>query len=120
MAEYSINQQGLQQFTSLELIARQVVEGFITGLHKSPFLDFFVEFPVETQAIQYGESTSTSTGAYRPYRTALCEAIRRRDQSPQPYYFGCQLFHVFPPRRSSSDTPTRHFAFMVQQYDVSA
>jgi uncharacterized protein (DUF58 family) len=30
--------------SSLELLARQVVEGFITGLHKSPFHGFSVEF----------------------------------------------------------------------------
>lgn len=56
MAEYSINQQGLQQFTSLELIARQVVEGFITGLHKSPFHGFSVEF-AEHRLYNTGEST---------------------------------------------------------------
>ncbi|PST82284.1 DUF58 domain-containing protein [Pedobacter yulinensis] len=31
-------------FPNLELLARQVVEGFITGLHKSPFHGFSVEF----------------------------------------------------------------------------
>lgn len=34
----------LQDFGSLELLAQQVVEGFITGLHKSPFHGFSVEF----------------------------------------------------------------------------
>ncbi|WP_207424745.1 DUF58 domain-containing protein [Desertivirga brevis] len=34
----------LQDFGNLELIAKQVVEGFITGLHKSPFHGFSVEF----------------------------------------------------------------------------
>lgn len=34
----------LQDFGSLELFAQQVVEGFITGLHKSPFHGFSVEF----------------------------------------------------------------------------
>ena len=29
---------------NLELLARQVVEGFIIGLHKSPFHGFSVEF----------------------------------------------------------------------------
>lgn len=36
--------QQLQDFGNLELLARQVVEGFITGLHKSPFHGFSVEF----------------------------------------------------------------------------
>ncbi len=34
----------LQDFDNLELLAQQVVEGFITGLHKSPFHGFSVEF----------------------------------------------------------------------------
>ncbi|MXV17153.1 DUF58 domain-containing protein [Hufsiella ginkgonis] len=34
----------LQDFGNLELLAQQVVEGFITGLHKSPFHGFSVEF----------------------------------------------------------------------------
>jgi uncharacterized protein (DUF58 family) len=34
----------LQVNANLELLARQVVEGFITGLHKSPFHGFSVEF----------------------------------------------------------------------------
>lgn len=34
----------LQDFGDLEFIAKQVVEGFITGLHKSPFHGFSVEF----------------------------------------------------------------------------
>ncbi len=46
----------MQQFTHLELIARQVVEGFITGLHKSPFHGFSVEF-AEHRLYNKGEST---------------------------------------------------------------
>lgn len=38
------NYKELQDFGNLELLARQVVEGFITGLHKSPFHGFSVEF----------------------------------------------------------------------------
>ncbi|QQS28214.1 MAG: DUF58 domain-containing protein [Sphingobacteriales bacterium] len=36
--------QQLHQFDNLELLAKQVVEGFIIGLHKSPFHGFSVEF----------------------------------------------------------------------------
>lgn len=46
----------LRQFSNLELIARQVVEGFITGLHKSPFHGFSVEF-AEHRIYNTGEST---------------------------------------------------------------
>lgn len=46
----------LQQFSHLELLAKQVVEGFITGLHKSPFHGFSVEF-AEHRLYNKGEST---------------------------------------------------------------
>lgn len=52
----TINKQPLQQFTHLELIAKQVVEGFITGLHKSPYHGFSVEF-AEHRLYNKGEST---------------------------------------------------------------
>jgi len=51
-----VNQREIQQIGSLELIARQVVEGFITGLHKSPFHGFSVEF-AEHRLYNTGEST---------------------------------------------------------------
>ena len=38
------NYKDLQDFGNLELLSKQVVEGFITGLHKSPFHGFSVEF----------------------------------------------------------------------------
>jgi len=46
----------VREFGSLELLARQLVEGFITGLHKSPFHGFSVEF-AEHQLYNTGEST---------------------------------------------------------------
>jgi len=50
-----IDQSRLRKFGSLELLARQVVEGFITGLHKSPFHGFSVEF-AEHRLYNPGES----------------------------------------------------------------
>ncbi len=46
----------VREYGSLELLARQLVEGFITGLHKSPFHGFSVEF-AEHQLYNTGEST---------------------------------------------------------------
>ncbi len=45
----------LRKFDNLELLARQVVEGFIIGLHKSPFHGFSVEF-AEHRLYNPGES----------------------------------------------------------------
>lgn len=51
-----LNQQQFQQLSHLELLAKQVVEGFITGLHKSPFHGFSVEF-AEHRIYNKGEPT---------------------------------------------------------------
>ena len=51
-----INIQHFQQFDNLELIAKEVVEGFVTGLHRSPFHGFSVEF-AEHRLYNSGEST---------------------------------------------------------------
>ncbi|PCH69193.1 MAG: DUF58 domain-containing protein [Bacteroidetes bacterium] len=52
----NIDLKQIQQFGGLELLARQVVEGFITGLHKSPLHGFSVEF-AEHRQYNKGEST---------------------------------------------------------------
>jgi uncharacterized protein (DUF58 family) len=52
----SIKLSQIAQNTSLELLARQLVEGFITGLHKSPYHGFSVEF-AEHRLYNEGEST---------------------------------------------------------------
>lgn len=52
----SIKLSQIKQNTSLELLARQMVEGFITGLHKSPYHGFSVEF-AEHRLYNEGEST---------------------------------------------------------------
>jgi uncharacterized protein (DUF58 family) len=51
-----LEQQHLPEIENLELLAKQVVEGFIIGLHKSPFHGFSVEF-AEHRLYNPGEST---------------------------------------------------------------
>ena len=46
----------VRAFGNIELLARQMVEGFITGLHKSPYHGFSVEF-AEHRLYNSGEST---------------------------------------------------------------
>lgn len=46
----------IEKYKRLDFFARQVVEGFITGLHKSPFHGFSVEF-AEHRLYNAGEST---------------------------------------------------------------
>ncbi|MDR2972790.1 MAG: DUF58 domain-containing protein [Bacteroidales bacterium] len=53
---YSIDFTQLTQFVNLELVAKHVVEGFITGIHKSPMHGFSVEF-AEHRQYNTGEPT---------------------------------------------------------------
>ena len=48
--------ENLEKYKSLDFYARQIVEGFITGLHRSPFHGFSVEF-AEHRQYTIGEST---------------------------------------------------------------
>ncbi|MCS6928727.1 MAG: DUF58 domain-containing protein [Saprospiraceae bacterium] len=57
MANFLEQQQEIRALGSrLELLARQVVEGFIVGMHRSPFHGFSVEF-AEHRLYNKGEST---------------------------------------------------------------
>jgi uncharacterized protein (DUF58 family) len=56
MEQHAIDFQKVRQYANIELLARQMVEGFITGLHKSPYYGFSVEF-AEHKLYNNGEST---------------------------------------------------------------
>ena len=57
MAASQIKQtENLRQVNGLEFFANQLVEGFITGLHKSPYHGFSVEF-AEHRLYNHGQST---------------------------------------------------------------
>ncbi|GAB3762829.1 DUF58 domain-containing protein [Spirosoma pomorum] len=51
-----LNLSQVRSFGNVEFLARQMVEGFITGLHKSPFHGFSVEF-AEHRLYNMGETT---------------------------------------------------------------
>ena len=52
----AIDRQQIRSLGGLEFLAKQAVEGFITGMHKSPFHGFSVEF-AEHRLYNQGEST---------------------------------------------------------------
>lgn len=56
MTSQLLSVKDLRQVENLELLAKQVVEGFILGLHKSPFHGFSVEF-AEHRIYNPGEAT---------------------------------------------------------------
>lgn len=51
-----LNLDQIKDFGNIDFLARQLVEGFITGLHKSPYHGFSVEF-AEHRLYNTGEST---------------------------------------------------------------
>ena len=59
-----------EQFDNLEFIASQIVAGFITGLHRSPYHGFSVEFAEQTRRLE----------ALCPDREVIRQTIRRRDE----------------------------------------
>ncbi|MBR1549675.1 MAG: DUF58 domain-containing protein [Bacteroidales bacterium] len=59
-----MDQSHIDRYKSLDFFARQVVEGFITGRHKSPFHGFSVEF---SDYRQYNPGESTRNIDYRLY-----------------------------------------------------
>ncbi len=90
-----IQQERFEAFGSLEMKAKQVVEGFITGLHKSPFHGFSVEF-AEHRQYNPGESTrhldwklyarteKLFTKRYEEETNLRCQLIL--DTSPSMFY----------------------------------
>ena len=52
----NLNLSSCKNFDNIELIAKKLVEGFITGLHRSPYHGFSVEFS-EYKHYNFGEST---------------------------------------------------------------
>lgn len=91
----SIERNNIKAYSSLELLAKQVVEGFITGLHKSPFHGFSVEF-AEHRQYNTGESTRhldwklyarterLYTKRYEEETNLRCRIVI--DQSPSMYF----------------------------------
>ena len=97
----------VKKFGNMELLAKQMVEGFITGLHKSPYHGFSVEF-AEHRLYNNGESTRhvdwkvfaktdrLYTRRYEEETNLRCQIVI--DQSSSMYYpkenFGKMHFSV--------------------------
>ena len=77
----------ISSFQHLELVASQVVEGFISGMHKSPFHGFSAEF-AEHKVYNVGESTKHidwklfAGKGEKKYRYGNVFASNSRENSP--------------------------------------
>lgn len=66
-----------QELDNLEFIARHIVEGFITGLHRSPFHGFSVEF---AEHRQYNEGESTKHIDWKLYARTEKLFVKRYEE----------------------------------------
>ena len=102
------NYKDLQDFGNLELLSKQVVEGFITGLHKSPFHGFSVEFAEHRlyntgDSIKnidwklYGRTDKLFAKRFEEETNLMCQIVM--DVSSSMYYpaknFNTLLFSVY-------------------------
>jgi uncharacterized protein (DUF58 family) len=108
-----IRLQDIHQLSNLELIARQVVEGFIIGLHKSPFHGFSVEFAEHRiynpgEAVKnidwkvYGRTDRLYTKKFEEETNLRCQIVV--DASSSMY---------FPDDISSAKVPANKIAFSI-------
>ena len=70
----------LARIADLALRARQVVEGTISGLHRSPFHGFNVEFAEYREYSPGDDLRRLDWRVLRPHRSLLHQAVRRREQ----------------------------------------
>ena len=95
------------QFGNIELIAKQLVEGFITGLHQSPFHGFSVEF-AEYRPYNAGESTRNID--WKLYGRTDKLFVKQFEEETN---LRCQILvdvsssMYFPTKKSDSDTPDK-------------
>ena len=69
---------------TLELKARTVVEGFLSGLHRSPFKGFSVEFAEYRQYLPGDDLVDDRLEGLRAQRPALRQEVRGGDQPRVP------------------------------------
>jgi hypothetical protein len=94
------NLEEFQDFDNLELIAREVVEGFITGLHRSPFHGFSVEFS------EHRQTTKGNRPKYRletlwPYRRLYVKQFEE-EQFTLPLVVDTSSSMLFPIQQGKS------------------
>ncbi len=74
----------LAKVQKLELRARLVVEGFISGMHKSPYQGFSVEFAQHREYVPGDDIRFVDWKIYGEDRPLLHQGVRGRDQPARP------------------------------------
>ena len=72
----------LAKVRGLELQARLIVEGYMSGMHKSPYRGFSVEFAEHREYVA-GDDQAPRLEALQPHGPLLPQAVRGGDE-PHP------------------------------------
>ena len=75
-----LDPQALARVKNLSLVARGVVEGFISGLHSSPYKGFSAEFAEHREYTAGDDPAAHRLSHVGPHRSPLRQAVRGRDQ----------------------------------------
>ena len=73
----------IAKIADLTLRSRRLVEGAISGQHRSPFHGFNIEFAEYREYNPGDDLRRLDWRVYRPHRSPLHQAIRRRKQRPR-------------------------------------
>ena len=98
----------LAGISSLDLVAKTVVDGFVAGLHRSPDFGFSQEF-AEYRAYTPGDDLRhVDWNLFARTERTVSEAVSRRDEQPADDAAGCeQLDEVYFGERSDECVRSR-------------
>ena len=85
MSQKYFDPEGLARVGHMELVARQVVEGFLTGRHRSPYHGFSVEYLDHRAVHARRRPARHRLEDPRPHRQVPRQAVRGRDEPPRPH-----------------------------------
>ena len=97
----------LASVEDLDLVARWVVEGFLHGLHRSPYVGFSVDFASHREYMPGDDLRHLNWKLYGRARPAVHQAVRRRDERRSAPGARCQRLDDGRRRRSSRNCATR-------------
>ena len=80
----------LDRIKRIDVRARLVVEGFITGKHRSPYNGFAIEFATHREYAPGDDLRHIDWKVWSKTDRLLHQGIRRRDQPEMPHFVGLQ------------------------------
>ena len=93
-----LNPQTLASLQGLELRARLIVEGYVSGVHRSPYHGFSIEFAEHREYVAGDDLRYRRLEGLWPRPTSVSQAVRGRDQPGELHAAGYQRKHALQER----------------------